>query len=59
VSASGGVFSRPLTVQSFATVFAWAVGAVIILCRFGSSFAQRRHCERSPWPAAFPRKLGA
>lgn len=26
VSASGGVFSRPLTVQSVATVFAWAVG---------------------------------
>ena len=31
VSASGGVFSRPLTVQSVATVFAWAVGAFIFM----------------------------
>lgn len=31
VSASGGVFSRPLTVQSLATVLAWAVGAFIFM----------------------------
>ena len=31
VSASGGVFSRPLTMQTFATVFAWAVGAFIFM----------------------------
>ena len=31
VSAAGGVFSRPLTVQSLATVLAWAVGAFIFM----------------------------
>lgn len=31
VAASGGVFSRGLSVQSLATVFAWALGAFIMI----------------------------
>ena len=30
-SAAGGVFSRPFTIQGFATILAWAVGGFIFM----------------------------
>lgn len=58
VSSSSGVFSRPLTVQTVATVFAWAVGAFIFMLLWVFITAKRAMRTLTVAPSGISTQIG-